>query len=417
MSDALFDPLTTLGDMLLETDIETLKNLCKVAPPLHRLYVHQIYPIVSLRNETQCLDAFLSFAKLELGYPSKFRKLRLSISHGDTTQLQAALSLFLNSEALEIVEVTGTLGTIDYPDELLRVVGQIASTAARPLAMLYEGIRFVPYEFISYARHVELRMVNLDPFGMHPPASQEWPLETLSFSRDAGKPTFDNMFIRGIKLPNLTHMLLNVKSSDSDPHIIDESLLAVLENSKDFKELVLVYERALQFTSLVVILLTLFTSADSRLDFSYVAQNLQDLAQSLSSLSARRPHSILLHMIFRCSAYHAFNILTCLKSLKNFSEISILIRCRENCARLLLKHGYYLLTATGENTSFRIDRIAIRKSQQSATVYGTTVQDDATLTSASRDPTHFKMCSRVYNEEFEGFAADWVDTMIPVGDL
>ncbi|PPQ84877.1 hypothetical protein CVT26_008836, partial [Gymnopilus dilepis] len=301
MSGALLDPLSVLGEMLLHTDIESLKNLCQVTPPLHRFFIHKIYPNVHLRNEVRCLEAFLSFAELGLGFPLKFRKLRLSISDGDTSKLEAALKLFLNSDALQVVEFKGAAG-IDYSTNLLTLIGRIAATATSPLTMVYENIRFIPCEFILYARHVELKLSNLDPFGTYPPIIEEWPLQTLSFSRDAGKPTFDAMFIRGIKLPNLTHLLINIKPSASDIEYIDESLLTILQNSQSFEELVLIYE------------------PNSELDFSLIAYSLDALAKSLSSFSACRPHSVRLHIVLRCSAYHAFQVLDCMKALKDFSE-------------------------------------------------------------------------------------------------
>ncbi|PPQ74244.1 hypothetical protein CVT26_004440 [Gymnopilus dilepis] len=401
MSGALFDPLTILGEMLLKTDIETLRSLYQVTPELYSFFIPRIYPTVNLRNEAQCLDAFLSFAKLDLGASSKFRKLRVFISHGDTTKLQAALKYFLKSHALEFVEVKDTAGRTGYPEDLFTLIGEIVSTstAARPLTVVYEGIRFIPYEFILRARHVELKMSNLDPFGTHPPSSQEWPLKTLSFTLDAGKPTFEALFIRAVKFPDLTHLLLNIKPSEFDAEVVDESLLTVMENSQSLEELVIIFEPV------------------SKLDTSYVAHSLDALSGSLSSLSACHPYYIRLHMVLRCTAYHAFHVLDCMKTFKGFSEISVSISCREEDARLLLKHGYFLFASGGENTSFRIDRIVIRRSQRKATVYGSTVQDKLTHAPSNRDHSHYKTCPWIYREEFEGFSADWVDVMIPAGDL
>ncbi|PPQ85827.1 hypothetical protein CVT26_002406 [Gymnopilus dilepis] len=401
MSNEAFDPLTLVADILLySTDEESrlaLKRLCKVDCDLWNYLFHRVYSTIHIRNNRQLLESFILFVSGRLVFPEKVQRLRVSVAGGkDTGLLQAALTYFLHSNALQFLELIGPAGS-HFPMDLVSIISSITSTSAKPMTVVCDDLGPVHWGCIYHARHVELKRSYLLHDKSIPPRT--WTLQSLTCSTDSGLETFDSMFLQQIELPSLSHLLVHVTPSGCDEEIVDHSLLAVLCNNTTIEEVVIIY------------------TPNSAIPLRSVARTMQNLSEVLRSIASRHRGEISLNIDLRCSVRHAISLLSTLGDLEYFGTISASITTNHNSARVLLRHGYGLFVAGGANSSFRVDRREIRRSEKISTVYGYTVKDNETLIPASRNRSHHSICPWVSRPELCGFAVNWHDVMIPINNL
>ncbi|PPQ83368.1 hypothetical protein CVT26_012674 [Gymnopilus dilepis] len=409
MSNEGFDPLTVVADILLDSPDDrsrmALRSLCGVSCDTWCYLFHRVYSTIHIRNDRQLLKSFILFVEGNLVRPAKVERLRVSFvcdSDSDPNLFQSALNCFLNSNALQYLELIGLAPEPHLSPELASIISGIISKSARPVTVVCDNVGPVHWSCLHYASHVELRRRSFLAHGQSN-LPIKWALQSLSFSTSSGQETFDSMFLKQVELNELSHLLLHVKPSDfDDSEIVDYALTTVLYNNTRLEEIA-----KLRLSKIVNETASLFC----------IARTMQSLANALNPISACRRGAISLNIDLRCNIHHAIHVLSSLADLEYFATVSVSITTTYKSARMLLKLGYSLFVAGDGNVSFRVDRRVIQSAQRITTVYGYTIKDDKTLTPAPRHRSHYNFCPWVRRPELGGFDVNWQDSMVPIINL
>ncbi|PPR04422.1 hypothetical protein CVT26_002288 [Gymnopilus dilepis] len=375
---------------------DLLKTLSRTCRRLSLYSFHRACHTFDLRTPSR-RSTFNSLVKSGIAVPSKVLGIRIDLSEQDAS---AALRLFLKSQSLVTMELYGNGDQSPQP-HLVHLVAQIASSSERPIGFIFVNMRIVPWTFIKIAQCLIFEASDIEPCESYPALDCVLPLRTITFATSTGGMSLEALFGRRVYVPYLTHLLMNFKPSETtDMNMnVHYDLTEILLTSKALEEITIVYR------------------PNYKMSTSDIADELRALAKKLVHVTHPARREITLDFHFESSGEHALQFLPFLKILRDFKLISIAIPGNPSLVRRLLRLGYQLFVASGNNTSFRVDRIVKDERTNSSIIFGCTVRDVVTRECLSRVRSHYNVCGPRSRRELGKGGAEWRDNMVPVEEL